>query len=183
VIVVCDFGGVVASFHPERRLAALAELSGLDEATVDARIWGSGLDAAAERGELSPDEVWARVLAALDDRVDRGAVRQAWALAFAPNAAVLALVDNLTVPAALFTNNGPIVDEILDHELVDVGRRFAHRLLSCQVKAVKPDQLAFRRAAEQLAVAPTELLLLDDSPANIAASRAAGWQAALVQAA
>ena len=180
--MVFDLGGVVTSFRPERRLAELAVLSGLDESAIQQRIWESGLDAAAERGELSPDEVWAGVLAALEGRVDRDAVRAAWARAFAPNPAVLALVDSLTVPTALFTNNGAIVAEIFDHELADVGRRFAHRLLSCQLKAVKPDPEAFRRAAQQLECAPSELLLLDDSPVNVAAARALGGHAAVVQA-
>jgi glucose-1-phosphatase len=182
VIVVFDFGGVVASFHPERRLAALAALSGLDESIVQRRIWEDGLDAAAERGELSPDEVWAGVLTALDETADREAVRHAWSLAFEPNPVVLALVDSLRAPCALFTNNGPIVDDVFEHELQDVAHRFTHRLLSCRLQAVKPEPEAFVRAAARLESAPRELLLLDDSPANVSAARACGWQAALIHA-
>jgi HAD superfamily hydrolase (TIGR01509 family) len=182
VIAVLDFGGVVCAFRPHRRLAALAELSGIDEATIDQRIWQNGLDAAAERGELSPDDTWNGVLAALDHVADRDAVRGAWALAFEPNETILALIDSVRVPVALFTNNGPLVDDILDHELGEVAARFQHRLLSCQLGAVKPAPEAFRRAAAQLGCEPGELLLLDDSPANVAAARAQGWQAALIQA-
>jgi putative hydrolase of the HAD superfamily len=182
VIVVWDLGGVVCRFRPERRLAALAELSGLAPAVIQQRIWGSGLDAAAERGDLSPDAAWAGVLAALDHRVEQDALRRAWSSAFEPNPAVLALVDSVHAPSALFTNNGPIVADLLDDELADVARRFADRLLSYELGAVKPEPAAFQRAAAQLACDPGELLLLDDSPANIAAARALGWQAALIQA-
>jgi len=179
VIVVWDLGGVVCRFHPQRRLDALARLTGLPATTIHERIWSSGLDAAAERGELSPDVVWTCVLDALDHTATRDDVRRAWALAFEPNNAVLAIVDTLRVPSALFTNNGPIVDDILDEELAAVSRRFAHRFLSCRLGAAKPEPEAFARVAELLG---DDLFLLDDSDANVTAARAQGWQAALIQA-
>jgi putative hydrolase of the HAD superfamily len=121
--------------------------------------------------------VWVSVLAALDGRVSRDAVRRAWSLAFEPNPAVLAVIDLLGAPAALLTNNGPIVDEILDNELFDVGRRFCWRLLSCRLGAMKPHPDAFRNAALAIGESPEQLVLVDDSPINVAAARAAGWLA------
>jgi len=178
-VVVWDLGGVVARFRPERRLAALAAATGLDEQRIDDAIWGSGLDDTASCGELDPDATWAAVLAALDHRATRDAVRAAWATAFVPDPAVLALVDAVAAGAgiALLSNNGPVVDDCLDHELADIGLRFEHRLLSWRLGAMKPDRRAFERAAAAIGRPPHDLLLVDDEPANVAAAQAAGWHA------
>ncbi len=48
---------------------------------IDAAIWGSGLDAAAERGEPG---TWARTLDALDHLIDDATLRRCWSLAFVP---------------------------------------------------------------------------------------------------
>src|SRR5262249_13870005 len=101
--VVLDLGGVVCRFDPAARLRALTDLSGMDADAIDAAIWGSGLDAAAERGEIDPSTLRVLVAGALGGRVDTAAIRTAWSYAFAPDPEVLALVDHLTVPAVLFT--------------------------------------------------------------------------------
>jgi HAD superfamily hydrolase (TIGR01509 family) len=97
---------------------------------------------------------------------------------FDPHDGVLALIDRLAVPAVLFSNNGPVVDRALDHELADVRARFAHVLLSWRLGAVKPDPAAYEAVAARLAVEEgTQLFFVDDSPKNVAAARALGWQA------
>jgi len=40
-VVLFDLGGVVCSFEPQSRLAALAEVTGLDEAHIKDAIWTS----------------------------------------------------------------------------------------------------------------------------------------------
>jgi glucose-1-phosphatase len=176
-VIVWDLGGVVAEFRPDRRLRALSEQSGLATADIHARIWDSGLDAAAERGELSERETWDSVLTALEQRMTRPAVRRAWATAFVPNPEVLALADAVGEPSALLTNNGPILGACLEAGDVDLGGRFAPRLLSWQLGRAKPDREAFRRAAQLTGHDPAELLFVDDDANNVAAARQAGWQA------
>src|SRR6478752_10422364 len=120
-MIVWDLGDVVAHFRPERRLAALARHTGLAPDHVDAVVWRSGLDRAAERGELSDDDVWRRTIDALDGRIERDTLRACWATAFEPNRAVLDLIDELQAPAALLTDNGPILEACLGEELDDIG--------------------------------------------------------------
>ncbi len=98
-------------------------------------------------------------------------------LAFDPDDKVLALIDRLAWPAVLFTNNGPMVDACLDHELFRVRGRFAHVFLSWQLGATKPDPTAFDAVAKQLEVDGSQLFFVDDSAENVMAARALGWQA------
>jgi HAD superfamily hydrolase (TIGR01509 family) len=90
---------------------------------------------------------------------------------------VLALIDRLAVPAVLFTNNGPMVDSCLDHELFRVRGRFKHVFLSWELGAAKPDAAAYQAVTTKLEVEGSQLFFADDSPENVAAARALGWQA------
>ena len=51
--------------------------------------------------------------------------------------------------------------------------------VSGRVHLVKPDLAIYRRHTETFGLAPQATLFTDDSPANIAAAREAGWQALL----
>lgn len=176
-MIVWDLGGVVARFDSGARLAALTQASGLPPAQIRQAIWHSGLDAAAERGLLDDQQVWPRVLDALDHTVDGAEVRRCWSLAFVPDPAVLAIVDRLGPPAALFTDNGPIVEACLRHELGPLADRFDPIFFSWRLRATKQDPVAFHRAARMLGVEPATLTLIDDHPTNVLTARKAGWQA------
>lgn len=49
-----------------------------------------------------------------------------------------------------------------------------------RLKAAKPDEAAFERAASRLDAAPHGLLLLDDDPTNVESARRYGWNAQTV---
>ena len=58
-------------------------------------------------------------------------------------------------------------------------RGFTDGVFSARVKLIKPEPVIFELSARRFGVAPGELVFLDDHPANVAAARAAGWQALL----
>jgi hypothetical protein len=122
-VIVWDLGGVVARFRSEHRLQALAAVSGLSPQESHDRVWTSGFDARAEKGELRPREIWAAVQDSLRHQVSVTDLRHAWAAAFEPDWAVLEVIDAFRQPHALLTNNGPILDACLDHELASTVRR------------------------------------------------------------
>jgi HAD superfamily hydrolase (TIGR01509 family) len=179
--IAVDLGGVAARFVPERRLAALADATGLRADDVDHRIFDQGMDARLERGEFdSVNDALERVVAALDHRVDVPTLVQSWSRAFEPDADVLNILHARAEAVVLFTNNGPIVDACLDGPLRSVKDACDAVVCSWRLRAVKPDAEAFERFAETLDKTPDQLLLVDDSPANVDGARRAGWAAALV---
>lgn len=173
-VIVFDLGGVLCDFHPERRLAALAATTGLDALEIDRAIWISGLDERAERGELSRDEAIEAVLEALEYRVDDATLLHAWALAFEPNLAVLNLVSHVPARRFVFTNNGPILGDCLSPQITGVVDRV---ICSYELRARKPEPVAFRRLAVELGVLPSEIILVDDDEHNCDSARLIGMRA------
>jgi FMN phosphatase YigB (HAD superfamily) len=56
-----------------------------------------------------------------------------------------------------------------------VFARFDHLFFSHRLRHRKPDPAAFTAVASHLGASSEEILFIDDSPANVAAAREAGW--------
>lgn len=175
--LVVDMGGVSALWRPDRRLAALAKATGLLPDDIHERLFTSGFDLDAESGKYGLDEIVPRTLERLDHRLDAEALIQAWSLAFVPNLPVLGCVGRATVRTCLFTNNGPLVDLCLDGPLAAVREPFEVLIAAWNLKARKPDPLAFDRVSARLGARPAELLFVDDDADNVLTAQALGWHA------
>ena len=58
----------------------------------------------------------------------------------------------------------------------DVSRYFDGKLISCDVKVVKPCHRIYRLFTEKYSLDPAECLFVDDATANVAGAIACGWQ-------
>jgi putative hydrolase of the HAD superfamily len=174
-VVVFDLGGVVCAYQPDRRLRALADLASTAPSRVQAVLFDSGLEARAERGELTPDETYDAVVEALGGNVKHDDVRRAWSRAFVPDGELLATVRRVRRPTALFTNNGPIIEDCLTHELSAVTTAFDRLLVSWRLGSTKPDIEAFAKASAALGAPAGSVLFVDDDIDNVRAAARAGW--------
>ena len=57
-----------------------------------------------------------------------------------------------------------------------VSRLFDGKLISCDVKVVKPCHKIYRLFTEEFALKENECVFIDDAPSNVAAAVACGWQ-------
>ena len=57
-----------------------------------------------------------------------------------------------------------------------VSRLFDGKLISCDVKTVKPCHRIYRLFTEKFGLKPEECIFIDDAPANVAGAVACGWQ-------
>ena len=180
-LLVFDLSGVICHWQPERRLAALAALSGRAPEIVHAYFWGGepSFDVECDAGHVPLGAILNRVQTDLG--IERQALLDAWRLAWEPDPAMLELVDEVVarrrVGVALFSNNGPTLGAALPAALPAVAQRFSLRLFSYQLGVAKPAPAAFTAAAARLGVPANRLLLIDDSPANVEGARTAGWAA------
>lgn len=94
-----------------------------------------------------------------------------------PDPFVLSALQWAQGPKVLFTNNGPMLDLCLAGPLRGLTDAFDDVVCSWHLGARKPSAEAFDRFAFRVAHDPSELLLLDDSPANVNAARSCGWRA------
>lgn len=172
---------MVCRFRPERRLATLAQLTGLSPHEIHGRVWDSGLEAECERGDLSAGEAAARIAAALEQPLTLEQLAAAWALAFEPDREVLAIARERRArgPVGLLTNNGPLLLHALPIALPEIARGFDPLLFSCRLRALKPTAAMFAAVVRETGRDPDQLLLIDDTAENIEGARAAGLRAVL----
>lgn len=183
-LVLFDMDDVVYTYRRDDRIAYLAAVTGLDPVFINDRVWGEGLEAAADGGAFPTPELY---IASWRDRLGCSLSVADWVEARRRGMRLipgtLALIERLIaagVTVAVLTNNGPLVDlyrETLAPELARlVGDRF---LVSSSFSTLKPDPEVFRRALRQLGFAPEETFFIDDLPENVEGARAAGLRAAV----
>lgn len=183
-LALFDMDDVVYAYTRADRIAYLASVSGLEPEFINERIWGEGLEAAADGGAFPTPELY---IASWRDRLGYPLAVNDWVEARRRGMRLipgtLALIERLIAEGttvAVLTNNGPLVHayrETLAPELARlVGDRF---LVSSSFSTLKPDPRVFHRALEQLGFRPEESFFVDDMPENVEGARTAGLSAAV----
>lgn len=183
-LVLFDMDDVVYAYTRADRVAYIAGVTGLDPAFIDHRIWGEGLEAAADGGAYPTPELY---IASWRERLGYPLAVEDWVEARARGmrliSGTLKLIERLAargLAIAVLTNNGPLVHlyrQRLAPELARIaGDRF---LVSSAFSTMKPDPEVFRRALAQLGFSPAETFFTDDMPENVAGARAAGLSGAV----
>jgi putative hydrolase of the HAD superfamily len=184
--LVFDMAGVLLHWQPhallQRTLASLA----LDEAA--ARAWvprffeSFGGDwAEFDRGSVEP--------AALAERIARRtglplaevqAVISGVPDVLQPMSESLALLQRLREQGRRlhYLSNMPApYADALEAAHAHLFAHFEDGLFSGRVRMIKPEREIFEHAARRFGLEPAATLFIDDAPSNVAAARAAGWQA------
>jgi FMN phosphatase YigB (HAD superfamily) len=186
--IVIDLGGVLFRFDHARRLALLSDLFSLEADRVDALLWRSGFSAECDGGRYgTADEVRAAMRAVVGFKGGDEELNKGWCSAFAPDDAVVEQLRQYQgdVPLTLFTNNGPLEEEVLPRLFPEAFDSFGQLLFSYRFGLRKPDRATFEAAARHLGpdsgggsgADPGEVLVVDDSSTNVEAARAFGWTA------
>ncbi|MFI0898507.1 HAD family hydrolase [Streptomyces sp. NPDC020983] len=178
--LVLDLGGVLFHFDHPHRLQRMADTFALPADRLDELLWRSGFGADCDTGTYPyTADIRDRIRAATgftgsDDDLDT-----AWCSAFRPDHAFRQMLERHrgSRQLALFTNNGPLEQEVLLRLYPLMFDCFDHLLFSHRLGHRKPALPAFDAAAKQLGARPEDILFIDDSVTNTDAARAAGWTA------
>lgn len=171
--VLFDLGGVLADFNgfPE-----LARLTGApDVVAVQQRWLQSPAVRSFESGACDQDAFAARLIAEwqLAFTAERLIERFAgWLGSPYPDAGEVVARAGHGATVGCLTNTNPIHWRAISRW--PLTATFSHRFLSFELGVVKPDPAIFDRAIAALELPPSQILFLDDSPANVAAARARG---------
>lgn len=195
--VVFDFGNVLVEWNPVRLI--VEHYPGRDQlsrtpaelalAMIEHQDWQD-----FDRGLLDSDELAARTAARLDlDRIalqafiDRiphvlpvlhDSVAAVVALTGAPGDAGTAR--NAQQHRVLYLSNMPVAFAgVLENRCPWIAR-FEGGIFSGREQLSKPDAAIYEALERRYALDPSATLFLDDSAANVAAARARGWQAELI---
>jgi FMN phosphatase YigB (HAD superfamily) len=172
--VLFDLGGVLLPFDRERRIAALVERTGASAEAARA-FMALDLHHRLELGEATELDVAAEFAAFFGLRVSPQEAADLLCSVFeAPNHELWALAARLRRRAAVggFSDNPSLVVQVFPDDA------FLEPLfLSCEIGACKPSDASFEVVEAALGVAAQQILLIDDTLANVEAARARGWDA------
>lgn len=176
-VALFDLGGVLFHYEPAVRWQALAEVTGLTATEVHKRLSGSGYAQACDQGRYRGARAFEAGVRALGHRLSRERFTYLWTSAFRPDERVLAIAGRVkqTAQVALLSNNSDLVREGLERLWPAVLAPFMPRIFSTDLGLTKPDPRAYLKAAELLGTPADRILVIDDSPANIASAASLGF--------
>jgi glucose-1-phosphatase len=176
-LVLFDMEGVLSHYDRTARVEHLAATSGQTEDTVRYAIWGSGLEARADAGQISDDDYLSELGALLNYPINRTEWLAARHASITPNEPVLALASQVAERGeiAVLTNNCRLFTDHVDYLNPPVARLFGSRVYSsASFGAAKPAAQTYLGCVEQIGVPAAETLFIDDTEANVTGAINAG---------
>ena len=177
--VIFDFGSVLVLMQDEKPRQLLADRLGVPLEELNRLVFESESAARAMLGELTIDQHWQAVGAALGVLPeDLPAVRAQFWSADVVNQELVALIHKLRprYKIGLLSNAWNDLRQVLATRL-PIGHLFDDMLISAEVGLGKPDPRIYHLAVERLGVQPHEAIFIDDVLVNVAAARSVGLQA------
>ena len=177
--VIFDFGSVLVLMQDEKPRQLLADRLGVPLEELNRLVFESESAARAMLGELTIDQHWQAVGAALGVLPeDLPAVRAQFWSADVVNQELVALIHKLRprYKIGLLSNAWNDLRQVLATRL-PIGHLFDDLLISAEVGLGKPDPRIYHLAVERLGVQPQEAIFIDDVLVNVAAARSVGLQA------
>lgn len=179
-LVLFDMEGVLSHYDRDARADRMSSLTGKHVDAVRHAIWGSGLEARADSGEITDDEYLlelGKVLGCAISCEDWLAARHA---SITPNAESLAIAAQIAARhrIAVLTNNCRLVTDHIAYLNPLVAQLFGeHVYPSAAFGAAKPAARAYLGCVRHLGVGARETLFIDDSQANVTGAIDAGLHA------
>lgn len=177
--VIFDFGSVLVQMGDEEPRAALAGQLGVPLEALNRLVFESDTAIRAMVGELTIEQHWQAVGAALGVSRDEmpGILAQFWS-ADQINHELLAVIRSLrqTYKVGLLSNAWDDLRQVLQTRL-PIGHLFDDLVISAEVGMGKPDPRIYHLAVERLGVRPEQAVFIDDVLANVEAARQVGLKA------
>ena len=176
-LVLFDMEGVLSHYDRSERVTHLSALSGQTPEVVRYAIWGSGLEARADSGQISNDEYLSELGTLLGCPIHRDDWLAARHASITPYAEVIALAAKVAERSeiAVLTNNCRLVADHIGYLNPPVAELFGpHVYASASFGAAKPAAKAYLGCLELLSASADETLFIDDTDTNVTGAIHAG---------
>ena len=182
--VVFDMGGVILRLNVPRCINRFKTEAGFTDIEDFLDIYQQkGFIGDFEAGKIDAEGFYSNCLAHSRPGTTRQTVHDCFcSLLDGTNEDVIELIRSLKgrIPMYLLSNNNPISLELLGEELARNGlaieETFKKKFCSFQLKMQKPGREIYLKAIEEIGCDPSEILFIDDSPANLRTARELGIQ-------
>lgn len=175
--LLLDLGGVIIDVDPRRCFESWAEAAGVDIGDIARRWRADEAYEAFEIGAIGFEEYLVSLSAQLGISLDPDDWRAGWnALLGDPVAEVVAALPTLAahVPLYCFSNTNVVHQAAWERRHAEALTPFRRIYVSWQLGMRKPSTAAYRLVADDIGVAPRDIVFLDDNAGNVEGARAAG---------
>ncbi len=180
-VIVFDMGGVLLPLKVQRCMDSFRRILGprFDRLGLGSDGEGESVMAEYERGWIDTDEFVGRILSWCLPGTTEEDVRRAWTdmLTYVP-AERIEFIKKLRADGYrifLLSNTSELHWEYVIHTTPELEDCFEHVFLSYLENLSKPDPEFFRRVTEYIGVRPSDIIFVDDLPANRDAAEKYGW--------
>ncbi len=182
-LVLFDFDGVLAHYSHELRIAQLAKTTGCLAQRVGDVLFDSGLETQYDSGLIDTAQYLEQLGGGLGCVVDETSWIASRIAGNRVETTVVAMVCEVArrTRIGVLTNNGALMAEAMRDILPALFPALEGNILCSGALGVrKPDVGIFQRAVTHFAVAPHQVLFVDDVLRNVEGARRAGLRAAHV---
>jgi putative hydrolase of the HAD superfamily len=177
--IIFDLGNVIVPFDFGRAYQRMEEVSGLSREQIRTRISTAGLGPMLESGQIEPLDFIEQINRLLGTRVAYDEFRNLWVSIFErrtliPEDLLVSLRDRYRL--LLLSNTNALHFGWLDETFPHLSH-FHHRVLSHEVRALKPDPRIYAEAIKHSGCHAGECFFTDDIPAYVEGACAAGLDA------
>ncbi len=182
--VIFDLGKVLIQFDFKRGYSALEGLCPYPAAEIRQRIAATGLVSRFETGLVEPRDFVAQLSGILDLRVDYDGFCRIWSSIFAEPLIPESMLEGLGARyRLLLLSNTNAIHFAMIEENYPLIRHFHDRVLSFEVRAMKPQPEIFRAAVDRAGCLPAECFYTDDIPEFVEAAGRLGIDAVVFRSA
>ncbi len=179
--VIFDYGMVLSTAQEPQALAALKQITRLDDAAFETHYWQHRHD--YDLGLLNGSGFWQKIsedaqLGLTPAEVERLIENDVlmWSTLNEDMLQWVQAIQDAGLKTAILSNMG---EELLSYMRQEFGwlGRFDHHTWSCELRIAKPDPEIYEYTCARVGIEPGEGLFLDDKPENIAAAESIGLPA------
>ena len=179
--IILDMGNVLLEWNKDKILKAVAKTQ-KDYLILDKSIFQSGLWERLDLGALTREELVDRVLSLLGDIYEKKVeeVIWNWPAYIDIYMEVFPLLAGLKEKAHrifVLSNTSPVFYELLKDQLAPLEKILDGFVLSCDIKAIKPDRKMFEEILRKYQLDPANCVFLDDIADNTNMAESLGIKA------
>lgn len=179
--IILDMGNVLLEWNKDKILKAVAKTE-KDYLILDKAIFQSGLWKRLDLGTLTREELVDKVLSLLGDCYQEKVEEVIWNWPAHINiySEVFPLLVALKEKGHrifVLSNTSPVFYELLKDQLSPLAEILDGFVLSCDIKAIKPDRKMFEEILQKYELDPSNCIFLDDVEENTKVAESLGIKA------
>lgn len=179
--IILDMGNVLLEWNKEKILKAVAKTQ-KDYLILDKAIFQSGLWERLDLGTLTREELVDKVLSLLGDCYQKKVEEVIWNWSayidiYTEVFPLLASLKGKGHRIFVLSNTSPVFYELLKSQLGPLEKILDGFVLSCDIKAIKPDPKMFEEILCKYQLDPTNCVFLDDIADNTKMAESLGIKA------